>query len=149
MAASPYEEEAHPEHHRQRQGCALSCLTADDRRKMTTEDHLVVDCIAQADDGSVTLIMVEPREWTDVALMLADIEKKLTAYVTFVIRGGLAAQPSLKPTDKIRIDLSCQHVPPASVQPLFEQALAFTTSRKIDFTVSQVVAKDVPPKRLF
>ena len=93
--------------------------------------------------------MVEPREWTDVPAMLADIEKKFSAYVTFVIRGGLAAQAGLKPTEKVRIDLTCQYAPPASVQPLFEQALAFATSKKIEFTVSQVIAKDVPPKRLF
>jgi hypothetical protein len=126
-----------------------SWLICDVGQKMTAEDHTVVDCISQADDGSVTLTLVEPREWTNVPVMLADIEKKLSAYVAFVVRGGLSAQRELKPTEKVRIDLACQHAPPDSVQPLFEQALGFTTSKKIDFTVSQYLAKDVPPKRLF
>jgi len=116
---------------------------------MSTQDHTVVDTIAQAHDGTVTLIMAEHREWIDVRSMLADIEKKLSAYVAFVTNGGLAAQPSITSHRTIRIDLTCKHEPPASAQLLFEQALAFAASKKIDFTVSHFSDDGLPSKRIF
>jgi hypothetical protein len=112
---------------------------------MTTQDHDVVDGISQRHDGTITLLMIEPREWTKPATLLADIEKKLSNYVTFVSRGGLADQPTLKPSLNIRIELSCQHAPPPATQRLFEQALAFTRSNNIDF----VVTLGVDAKRIF
>ena len=102
---------------------------------MNTQDHGVIDIISQEHDGTVVLMMVEHREWTDLRAIASDLERKFSGYLTFILKGGIDAQKEFKPRTAVRIDLVCQHQPPAVAHGLFQQMLDFATQKKIDFVV--------------
>ncbi|MFT3867110.1 MAG: hypothetical protein QM715_01305 [Nibricoccus sp.] len=116
---------------------------------MTTQDHTSVDILGQDHDGTVVLIMLESREWSEIDAIMADLEKKFSAYMTFILKGGIAAQNGLKPSDRVKIDLRCLYVPPAEAQGLFQQMLEFSMSKKVDFVVHHDAGTGKGETRIF
>jgi hypothetical protein len=116
---------------------------------MTTQDHVAVDILSQDHDGTVVLTMIEPRDWSEIGTIIPDLEKKFSAYMNFILKGGVAAQKGLKSSDKARIDLRCQHIPSAKAQALFQQMLEFSTAQKVDFVVHHHANGEKNGKRFF
>ena len=50
---------------------------------MTVEQPLRVDIVAKGDEGEVLLVMVEYREWLEIALMKEQFKRKLQNYLYF------------------------------------------------------------------
>ena len=116
---------------------------------MTNQDPSVVDSICKSHDGSVTLTIIEHRDWSDQAEILKELQLKLSNYVTFILNGGLRAQKEFESASIFKIDLMCQFEPPATIQKFFEQALEFTLRHKIDFTVTYFRDRLSGSRRIF
>jgi hypothetical protein len=50
---------------------------------VTVEQPLRVDIVAKGDEGEVLLVMVEYREWSEIALMKEQFKRKLQNYLYF------------------------------------------------------------------
>ena len=87
-------------------------MNTDTNSQRGVEHAHIIDIVAHDEkEGSVTLIMLEPRPWDGSELRLFQLQEKINAYLSFALDGEMAeAYPNLISLP-LRLQLDCATPP--------------------------------------
>jgi len=100
------------------------------------EEYNVVDTAGKSPDGRVGLIMVEPRDWADMARQTADLKKKTQAYFSYVVDGDMVKDNPSFAGRAVWFRLVCQVSPPPAAHIVFRELRDALAKHSIEFQVA-------------
>jgi hypothetical protein len=106
------------------------------------EEFDVIDASGPTPDGKFGLMMFEHRDWSDLQRQIADLNKKMQGYFSYVVDGDLAKDNPASANRPIWIRLVCQVVPPQVMHQVFLQLQASLIRYNIEFQVAHYDPND-------
>lgn len=106
------------------------------------EEHNVIDQAGLTPEGHAGLIMYEARDWSEPARQIADLQRKVQTYFSFIVDGYMAESMPHLVGKPIWIRLVCQVLPPKAVHPALAHIHSLLASHNIAFQLSHFEPSD-------
>jgi hypothetical protein len=106
------------------------------------EEYDVIDAIGKSPDGRVGLMMSEHRDWSDIDRQIADLQKKVQAYFSYVVDGDMVQDNPDYANHPVWFRLACQTPPPISVHVALAQLRNSLAEHQIEFQVAHYDPSD-------
>jgi hypothetical protein len=102
------------------------------------ENSTTIDFIGKTADGTITLVMFEPRPWGSDSDQLNQLNDKLNLYAEYVLDGELLERFPSSPDERVEIQLACAETPPPHVQRVIDRASVYLSNYNVGITTRVV-----------